>query len=82
MDITKNDIKQVILEVSGVNASSEDLQDDDELLDLGFNNVMVLALAMQLNDLARTGGKGKIIRPSDITSDMTVREIVDLLLKD
>ena len=82
MEITENHIKQVIVDIAGTPGSVDDLDEHTGLIDLGFSDTMIRQLVVELDDLGRTGGKGKIIKSSSVTADMTVRDVINLLMYD
>jgi len=80
MATIKNDVKQIILEISGLDGDIDGLSDDSTLSDLGFNDTMCRELAQRLDAYVKSKKLGTSIGSDDITTDMTVAEVVALVI--
>ncbi|MDB5136389.1 MAG: hypothetical protein JWP37_2992 [Mucilaginibacter sp.] len=76
---TENDVKQRILDVSQLNGSIDDINNDSALSDLNFNDNMCNDLAQQLDQYVKSAKSGTGVSNSEITSDMTVQNVIDLI---
>jgi hypothetical protein len=77
--MTDNDVKQIIITVSGLPGSASDLDDSSCLSDLGFTDTMCLDLAEQLDKYAKEQKPGTSVNADEISTGMTVQQIIDLI---
>ncbi len=76
---TENDVKQMILDVSELDGSIDGIDNASALSDLNFNGNMCNDLAQQLNSYVKSAKPGAFVNNSEITSDMTVQQVIDLI---
>jgi hypothetical protein len=76
---TENDVKQLILDVSQLNGSIDDIDNDSALSALNFNGNMCNDLAQQLDQYVKSVKSGTGVNNSEITSDMTVQSVIALI---
>jgi len=76
---TTNDVKQIILDVSQLGGTVDNLSNDSSLDDLNFNNNMCSDLCSRLNDYLQQQGSANTISSSDVTSDLSVQQIIDMV---
>jgi hypothetical protein len=76
---TTNDVKQIILDVSQLGGTVGNLSNDSSLDDLNFNNNMCSDLCRRLNDYLQQQGSANTISSSDITSDLSVQQVIDMV---
>ncbi len=77
--MTDNDVKQIIFTVSGLSGLASDLDDSSCLSDLGFTDTTCLDLAEQLNKYAKAQKAGAYVKGDEISTAMTVQQIIDLI---
>ncbi len=76
---TTNDVKQIILDVSQLGGTVDNLSNDSSLDDLNFNNNMCSDLCRRLNDYLQQHGSTNTISSSDVTSDLSVQQVIDMV---
>ena len=74
-----NDVKQLIVDVSQLDETIDDLSSDTTLADQNFNGLMCDELAQRLNDYLRSVKPGASVNNAEITTDMTVGQVIDLV---
>lgn len=77
--MTDNDVKQIILDVSGLGGSIADMDPSDSLSSLGFSDTMCSDLAEQLNTYVSGHNPGASVNNDDISSDLTVQQVITLV---
>ena len=76
---TTHDVKQIIIDVSQLGGTVDNLSNDSSLDDLNFNNNMCNDLCRRLNDYLQQQGSANTISSSDVTSDLSVQQIIDMV---
>lgn len=74
-----NDVKQLIVDVSQLDETIDDLGDNTTLADQNFNGLMCDDLAQRLNSYVKSVTPGAWVNNAEITSDMTVKQVIDLV---
>jgi hypothetical protein len=76
---TAADVKQILLDVSGLEGTIDGLTDDTSLSGLGFNDAMCRVLAQRLNTYVGGISPGTSVDTHDISQDMAVADVVKLI---
>jgi hypothetical protein len=76
---TTNDIKEIILDVSQLGGTIDNLSNDSSLDDLNFNNNMCSDLCRKLNNYLQKQGSANTISSSEVTSGLSVQQIIDMV---
>ena len=76
---TVNQVKTIILEISELDGSIDDMDTASALSSLGFNGNMCNALAGRLNNYVKSIKADAYVNNAEITSDMTVQDVIDLV---
>lgn len=74
-----NEVKQLIVDVSQLDETIDDLSNDTTLTDQNFNDTMCEDLAQRLDEYVKSVKPGASVNNSEITSDMTVGRIIGLV---
>jgi hypothetical protein len=74
-----NDVKQIIINVSGLPGSTNDLDNTTCLSDLGISGPSCLDLAEQLNNYVNTQKPGASVESNELSSGMTVQKVIGLI---
>jgi hypothetical protein len=77
--MTDNDVKQIILDVSGLGDPVDALDATASLSSLGFSDTMCSDLAEQLSTYINGQKPGASVNNDDISSDLTVQQVIDLV---
>lgn len=80
MEQIEKEIKEIIIEVSGLNRQPEDLDDETTLDELGYITVMCNALASKLRKYIQSRHSSGNVENSDITPDITIEDVVKLVI--
>ncbi|MGN6638094.1 MAG: hypothetical protein ACTHJ8_04225 [Mucilaginibacter sp.] len=74
-----NDVKQLIVDVSQLDETIDDLSDNTTLTDQNFNALMCNDLAQRLDNYVKSVKPGTWVNNAEITSDMTVAQVIGLV---
>jgi hypothetical protein len=75
----ENDVKQIILDISQLPGTIDEMDMDSTLSDLGYNANMCKELAQALNAYVKSKKPGTGVSNSQISEDMTVQDVIDLI---
>jgi len=79
MAATDNIVKQIILDISQLDGTINDIDPTSKLSGLGFNGNMCNSLAQRLNASVQALKASAFVNNSEITSDMSVQDVMDLV---
>jgi len=79
--MAENDVKQIIINVSGLPGSINDLDDTSCLSTLGFTGTMCLDLAEQLDAYVKAQQSEASVDGNELSPSMTVQQVIDLIKK-
>jgi hypothetical protein len=77
----ENDVKQIILDISQLPGTIDEMDNGSALSDLGFNGNMCNELAQRLDAYVKSKKNGAFVSNAEISSDMTVQDVIDLITK-
>lgn len=79
MDQIETDVKNIIIDVSGLHGTPDQLHDATTLAQLNFNDTMCLSLAQRLDAYVKKQNPNGTIDTGDISTDKASGDIVQLV---
>ncbi|MEO7216307.1 hypothetical protein [Mucilaginibacter sp.] len=77
----ENDVKQIILVISQLPGTIDDLNNDTTLPELGYTGNMCNQLAQRLDHYVKSKKTATGVSNAEIACDETVQDIIDLITK-